>query len=136
MVSIVLKNQEKMAFVSEHHAMTCLPLTWILGKDGYPRLEGLFGLRMHHFIWQLDNPGSTKGKVIDHINRDRLDNRIENLRLILPLENNWNRSLQEMSNIKQLKNGFRVSVVRGGQKLSTKTSTLEEAIAIREAHRF
>jgi len=107
------------------------------GQDGYPRLEGLFGLRMHTFIWHLENPElSSKGKVIDHINRDRLDNRIENLRLILPIENNWNRTLHEMSNIKRLKKGFRVSMVRGGEKLSTLVPTLEEAIMIREAHRF
>ena len=137
MCTIVLRNSEKFGLVSENQAQQVLPQKWILGADGYPRLEGLYGTRMHHFVWQLENPGSTQGYVIDHINRDRLDNRIENLRLILPIENNWNRSLKPLSNIKQLKNGgYRVNLTRSKQKFSLTVDTLDEAIQIRDLHRF
>jgi len=136
MCSIVLRNSEKVGLVSEVHAPQVLPQKWILGADGYARLEGLFGLRMHHFVWQIDNPGSTTGYVIDHINRDRLDNLLDNLRLILPLEYNWNRSLQPLSNIKKLKKGFRVNLTRSKRKLAITVDTLEEAIKIRDLHRF
>jgi hypothetical protein len=43
------------------------------------------GVRMHRQV--LKPP---YGKVTDHINHNRLDNRIENLRIATPLQNSWN----------------------------------------------
>lgn len=56
------------------------------GGNGYANFttrgpsRKVYGL--HRFIfYNLQNKHEKKGYVIDHINRDRLDNRLENLRL-------------------------------------------------------
>ena len=46
---------------------------------------------VHRLIYMYFN-GSTNGKQIDHINRIRDDNRIENLRLVTHQENHFNRT--------------------------------------------
>ena len=45
----------------------------------------------HRFVWECCNDIIPKGYEIDHINKNRLDNRIENLRCITLSENRKNR---------------------------------------------
>lgn len=45
-------------------------------------------VRMHHMVAGKPN----EGMQIDHINRDRLDNRRENLRIVTPAQNGKNKS--------------------------------------------
>lgn len=70
---------------------------------GTPSAEGrlqmsLFGLKVyvadvvwfiHHGYWPRE-----RNKLLDHINSDRSDNRIENLRLCTKQENSFNRSVR------------------------------------------
>ena len=44
----------------------------------------------HRLIWQVFNGEIPEGMEIDHINTDRLDNRLDNLRLVTPSENKRN----------------------------------------------
>lgn len=59
--------------------------------DGY--LKGNFmgaKLSAHRAAWMVCHGDIPDGKQIDHINGDRKDNRIENLRLVEPIENSHN----------------------------------------------
>ena len=47
----------------------------------------------HRIIWELHNGGIPDGKEIDHINGDKSDNRIGNLRVVTRSENLLNRKL-------------------------------------------
>ena len=48
--------------------------------------------QISRLIWQMHNGEIPAGMQIDHINRDKLDNRIENLRCCTPQQNEWNKS--------------------------------------------
>lgn len=49
-------------------------------------------IRLHRIIWELNFGEIPYGYEIDHINMDRSDNRISNLRLASRTENNLNRN--------------------------------------------
>ena len=58
-----------------------------INPDGYyeVRLRGLKKYRVHKLIWLYCHgilPDYSKGELIDHIDRDRTNNKIENLRLV------------------------------------------------------
>lgn len=52
-------------------------------RNGATKLQ----CRVHRVIWIAENGIIPDGYVIDHINNDKLDNRIENLQLLTPREN-------------------------------------------------
>lgn len=48
---------------------------------------------LHRIVWEMFNGKLTPTELIDHINGDGLDNRVENLRKVTPLESSTNRPM-------------------------------------------
>ena len=56
---------------------------------------GLYGkqLKVHRVIWEMHNEPISNKTWIDHINGDGSDNKIDNMRLATPSQNNQNKKL-------------------------------------------
>lgn len=104
--SIILISKDSLQLVSKFN--------WFLGKDGYPvayqshdkKIKLGRGLKLHKMLM----PYCYKGYVIDHINRNKLDNRLANLRMCTPKQNSYNttkpsNSKQKFKGVKKGKNG-------------------------------
>lgn len=67
----------------------CKTISWHVDSVGYPSGSHLCEkIRLHRYIM---NP--PKGLQVDHINRDKLDNRKSNLRIVTHQENHFNMPL-------------------------------------------
>lgn len=94
-IEIALWNSERPALVDDDVA-DLLRYRWRLDAKGYViryceiRVGGklLHRMKLAHAILGLPGPGM----IVDHINRDRLDNRRANLRFITKAQNAQNRS--------------------------------------------
>lgn len=63
-------------------------------KDGYWRVHALgTHLKGHKAVWSMFHEGNQEGFQIDHIDGDRSNNKISNLRLVEPTVNQQNRSM-------------------------------------------
>ena len=66
-------------------------------------------LRCHRIVLILHGILPTAGQVVDHVNQDRLDNRVENLRWVSSRQNNYNKKTKA-------KSGFRyVGITAAGR---------------------
>ena len=79
----------------------------------------------HRVIWEMHHGKIPPGTYVDHINHNRSDNRIENLRLALPEENAWNTSKTKKKTSSKYKGVYKTksgkwssSIVYKGDKIS------------------
>ena len=89
-VGKVLLDIEDIPKVQKYH--------WRLNEKGYviASIKGHKTIRIHNLILERDT--SNQKITCDHINRNKLDNRKENLRIISHLENNLNTDRIEKGN--------------------------------------
>jgi hypothetical protein len=88
MQKIKLKNSDKVVLVDDSDVQSLSAYDWYISNSGYAYTRWKFApiMLMHCYII-----GQKDGLVIDHINRDRLDNRRLNLRHITQRKNCLNR---------------------------------------------
>lgn len=94
-------------------------------------------LLAHRVIWELVNGPIPEGMEIDHIDRCRSNNKVDNLRLVTSSENSCNTSGHSdyrtgVKNISFHQNGYSIEVMRKGVRIRTTRPTLDEAISVRD----
>ena len=113
-----------------------LSCKWILSKSGYvctydfdklnlPPCRG--GIKLHRLL----KPAPV-GYVVDHINHNSLDNRLENLRVCTPKENSYNTSRRngKFKGVKKQSNGkWNAKIHKDGKKYELKDIGTEKEAA-------
>ena len=129
-------NVSGSAFIDVEDVERCRPHKWMItemmGNSQYVKsVINHKHVSLHRFVMQYDG-----NQVIDHINRNGLDNRKANLRIVTPSENSSNsktRSQTGEKNIYRKNNRFQVQIIRNYMNVYTETfDTLQEAIVARD----
>jgi len=90
----LLGRAENVSFlISIESLQKVLRHEWYLDPNGYPKSYRARGHTLHRYLMGKQE----KGYVIDHINRIKTDNRLENLRVITAKENSYNRTKSKSS---------------------------------------
>lgn len=136
------KNKISLLDDEDYEKVISSPYKWYAIKSrntyyGYGQSKGIYVL-LHRFIMEPEN-----GLQIDHINRDGLDNRRENLRIVTNAENQINKATNNSSGYRGVwlcKDKFRskcwsASITISGKriKLGRYSTAKEAAIAYNEA---
>lgn len=133
--NIILIDTEDLNKVSNYN--------WHINSEGYARARIKTRYRtMHRLILDLVNSDINLQLHIDHINRNKLDNRKSNLRICTNAENQQNAKLPITNKSgykgirfieKQTKRPWRVNIRANKQKIEIGSyATLEEAIEARK----
>lgn len=128
------KNKGAVMLISKSDITHCLNYKWYLSKTGYPvtytsvdQTEKFgTGIKIHRFL----EPLVPKDMVVDHINRDRLDNRRTNLRICTIAENGYNKTrTKKYKGVRQVKSGWIASITKNGTKHEIKNIPTEKQAA-------
>ena len=96
------------------------------GPEGYRRVGKELA---HRVAWRLGTGEDPGKKYVDHVNGDRSDNRLCNLRLVTPQQNAWNRKAKGYTYIEKRKQYRTGTYHRGTYVLIGYFDTEEEAAA-------
>lgn len=92
-------------------------------------------LLAHRVVWELHYGKIPDGHEVDHVDRDRANTKIGNLRLVTRHQNNGNQSKQsgkssKYKGVHALRNGtFQAAIKNGGKKIHLGTFMTEELAA-------
>ena len=89
---------------------------------------GRYQMMAHRLVWMYHNGLIPKDKDVDHINGNKSDNRIENLRLLSHRKNCLNRDVNKLKGVTFFKNRWLAQIVIDGkQKYLGRFKSKEEA---------
>jgi len=94
---------------------------WYIAKHGYVRMTNRSKTYLHHLII-----GKKSGLVVDHIDRNKLNNKKENLRHVTRAQNNANRESKGYYFCKE-RNKWTVNKRKNGKRFTKRFDTEEEA---------
>jgi hypothetical protein len=102
---------------------------WYLGKAGYPICYELKKATLHKFVfYRVIGQWNTNDLYIDHIDRNKLNNTNQNLRLATPQENSFNKTtttnLKGVTKISE--NNYTASITKDGIKHEIKNIQTEK----------
>ena len=97
MKEIKLTNTDKVALVDDCDYPYATMFRWRINSKGYAERTETFDdetktMYLHRFIWYLHNGVPEDKYIVDHIDRNRLDDSLSNLRLATKAENAKNHS--------------------------------------------
>ena len=132
------KKYNSCILVDKNSLPLIIPFRWYLGKDGYPSTYGTWDKQIKYKrpykLHKMLFPQMLKGIVIDHINRNKLDNRLANLRPCTQKQNSYNTSKRngKYKGVVKHKNGlFSAKITKDGKTYSIdKIRTEKEAAKI------
>ena len=135
-MEIKLGNNRGVVLVDDEDYLYLNRFKWYLHNNGYAIKNGGQHKYMHRMA--LDAP---KGWEIDHINRNKLDNRKVNLRFVNRSENNLNTRIRSDNksgykniNYDKSRSKWVVAIHRGGKRVYIKRyDTIEAAIEARNS---
>lgn len=126
------QNENILAIVSLDMWDIIAQYKWYLGKHGYPLCYELGKLTLHRFVYShIFGQIPPSNMHVDHIDRNKLNNTNQNLRLVTPQENSFNRSTS--TNTKGVKkiseNNYTASISKDGTRHEIKNIRTEKEAA-------
>ena len=90
-MATIITSKDEVITIDDDLVFLLSPMAWHVSNSGYAmnrnRSRTPANIRMHRYAWELKHGPIPAGMDIDHINRNRLDNRDENLRLATRSQN-------------------------------------------------
>lgn len=106
-------------------------------QDGYWKIHGLgYSYKGHRIVWFLHNGKIPEGFHVDHLNGNRSDNRIENLRVVPRVLNSRNRTLGKNNKTGHNMIQYKESFTRMGTPISAYIACLYKETFVRTSKSF